>query len=67
MAAAMGVGATASGTRSFIATRHFSWVTPRRMKAITASLLAASLLSSALLVSGSTPPSHAPPAHLSAR
>jgi hypothetical protein len=68
VAAAMSAGATAAGTRSFIAARHFAWVTPRRMRAISAGLLAAALIASALLVSGSTPaPSHAgahPPAQL---
>ena len=61
MGAAMGVGATATGTRSYIAAKHFSWVTPRRMKAITAALLASSLLSSAFLVSGSTRADPGPP------
>ncbi|TMK40288.1 MAG: hypothetical protein E6G56_08325 [Actinobacteria bacterium] len=57
MAAAMSAGATAAGTRSFIAARHFSWVTPRRMRAISAGLLAGALIASSLLVSGSTPAS----------
>jgi hypothetical protein len=54
MATAMTAGAGVSGTRAYIAARHFSWMTPRRMRAITASLLAAGLLASATLVSGST-------------
>jgi len=54
MAAAMGATATASGTRSYIAARHFSWVTPRRLKAITVALMSAALLASSLLVSGSS-------------
>jgi hypothetical protein len=54
MATAMTAGAGVSGTRAYIAARHFSWMTPRRLRAITATLLAAGLLASATLVSGST-------------
>jgi hypothetical protein len=54
MATAMTAGAGVCGTRAYIAARHFSWITPRRMRAITASLLATGLLASATLVSGST-------------
>jgi len=54
MATAMTAGAGVSGTRAYVAAKHFSWMTPRRMRAITASLLAAGLLASATLVSGST-------------
>ena len=56
MAAAMSAGATASGTRAFIANRHFSWLTPRRMRLLTLALLGAAMLASATLVSGSTAP-----------
>jgi hypothetical protein len=56
VAAAMGAGATASGTRAFIASRHFSWLTPRRLRLLTIALLATALLASATLVSGSTVP-----------
>jgi hypothetical protein len=64
MAAAMGATATASGTRAYIAARHFSWLTPRRLKAITVALMFAALLASSLLVSGSSavPRAHAPAA-----
>lgn len=62
MAAAMGASATATGTRSYIASRHFSWLTPRRLRAATVSLLAAALLASSLLVSGSAPATSATPA-----
>jgi hypothetical protein len=66
MAAAMSAGATASGTRAFIASRHFSWVTPRRLRRITVGLLAAALIASAGLVSGSTPaPQHPAADHAS--
>jgi hypothetical protein len=65
MATAMTAGAGVSGTRAYIAHKHFAWVTPRRLRAITISLTSAGLLASATLVSGSTAPAHpaAPAAH----
>ncbi len=63
MATAMTVGAGVSGTRAYIAHKHFSWLTPRRLRAITVSLLVAGLVASATLVGGSAP---AKPAHASA-
>ena len=54
MMTAMGATASASGIRSFVAARHFLWMTPRRLKALTVVLLSAALLVSATLVSGST-------------
>jgi hypothetical protein len=54
MATAMTAGAGVSGTRAYIAAKHFSWVTPKRLRAITAALLVAGLVASATLVSGST-------------
>ena len=60
MATAMTAGAGVTGTRAYIAAKHFSWVTPRRMRAITATLLAAGLVASSTLVSGSSTPPHAP-------
>jgi hypothetical protein len=58
MATAMTAGAGVSGTRAFIAAKHLSWMTPRRLRAITATLLCAGLLASATLVSGSSAPPH---------
>jgi hypothetical protein len=55
----MTTGAAATGARSFIVNRHFSWMTPRRMKMITATLLGSALFASAFIVSGSTPRSQA--------
>jgi hypothetical protein len=55
MIGAMGAGAGATGARSWLATRHFSWLTPKRLRAVTVSLLAAALLASTAGVSGSTP------------
>ncbi|MCW2991990.1 MAG: hypothetical protein JWM73_2584 [Solirubrobacterales bacterium] len=60
MAAAMTAGATASGTRSYIAARHFSWVTPARLKRITVGLIAAALVTSSLVFSGSSAPAKPP-------
>jgi hypothetical protein len=59
VATAMTAGAGVSGTRAYIAGRHLSWITPRRMRAITATLVCAGLLASATLVSGSTATPHA--------
>jgi hypothetical protein len=56
MATAMTAGAGVTGTRAYIAARHFSWMTPRRLRAITVTLLTGGLLASATLVSGSTQP-----------
>ena len=56
MATAMTAGAGVSGTRAYIAHKHHSWITPRRMRAITVSLMCAGLLASATLVSGSSTP-----------
>jgi hypothetical protein len=56
MATAMSVGAGVSGTRAYIAHKHFSWLTPRRLRAITVSLLGAGLIASATLAGGSAPP-----------
>jgi hypothetical protein len=54
MASAMAAVGTASGTRAWIASRHFSWLTPRRMRALTIALVVAALIASATLVSGSS-------------
>jgi hypothetical protein len=59
MATAMTAGAGVSGTRAYIAAKDFAWVTPRRMRVITATLLAAGLLASTTLVSGSASQPHA--------
>jgi hypothetical protein len=55
MASAMTAVGAASGTRAFLASRHFSWLTPRRLRVITIVLLAAALLASATFVSGTGP------------
>jgi hypothetical protein len=54
MATAMAAGAGVSGTRAYVAAKHFSWITPRRLRTITVTLLSIGLLASATLVSGSS-------------
>jgi hypothetical protein len=60
MASAMVAVGGAAGTRSWLAARRFSWLTPKRLRAATATLMAAALVASSLLVSGS---SSRPPVH----
>jgi hypothetical protein len=55
MASAMGAVGVASGARAFVASRHFSWLTPRRLRILTILLLTAALLASATLVAGTGP------------
>jgi hypothetical protein len=62
--AATAVGA-ASGTRAYLASRHFGWLTARRLRLLTVALAVAALAASATLLSGSsaatkTPPGQAP-------
>jgi len=52
MASAMTAVGAASGTRAYLGTRHFSWLTPRRLRKITIALLVGALFASATLVSG---------------
>jgi hypothetical protein len=48
MAAAATAAAGASGMRAWLAARGFSWVTPRRLRWITGSLLALALTFAAI-------------------
>ena len=63
MATAMAAGATATGTRSFIAAKHFSWMTPKRLHRITVALIVAALAVSGVFVSGSSSKQPAGAAH----
>jgi hypothetical protein len=54
MAGAMTAVGAASGTRAYLGSRAVSWLTPRRLKALTVSLAVAALVASATLVSGSS-------------
>jgi hypothetical protein len=69
MAQAMGATATAGSVRHYVYARHFSWLTPRRRKAITGLLLAGVLIGSSVGVEGSSgaPAHHAAPQHAAAR
>jgi hypothetical protein len=58
MAGAMTAVGSASGIRAWVANRHFAWLTPPRLKALTIFLGVAALLASATLVSGSGAPAH---------
>jgi hypothetical protein len=53
MMGAMTAGATASGARSWLATRRWAWLTPARLRHITYALLGAALVASATVLSGS--------------
>jgi hypothetical protein len=54
MMGAMTAGAAASGTRSWLATRCWAWLTPGRLHAVTVALLVAALAASATVLSGSS-------------
>jgi hypothetical protein len=54
MMGAMTAGAAASGTRSWLATRCWAWLTPGRLRAVTVALLVAALAASATVLSGSS-------------
>jgi hypothetical protein len=49
------VGA-ASGTRAYVASRGFGWVTPRRLRALTAALAIGAVAASATLLGGAAAP-----------
>ena len=59
MAGAMTAASGATGARSYLATRGWSWLTPQRLRRITMVLLVAALAASAFLVGGSAPASRA--------
>jgi hypothetical protein len=56
----MAAMAGASGARSWLQTRHETWLTERRMKAATAGIFVAATLGSTVALKGSTPPVHHP-------
>jgi hypothetical protein len=53
MMGAMTAGATASTTRSWLATRRWAWLTPERLQRITVALVVLALIASATILSGS--------------
>jgi len=50
--------AGASGVRTWLQTHHLGWLTPRRLRALTAALFVVALLVSSLGLSGSSKPAH---------
>jgi hypothetical protein len=61
-ACAIAAAAGASGVRSWLGSRHLTWLTPRRLRAATAMLFVLAGISSSVVLSGSTAP-HAPLEH----
>jgi hypothetical protein len=53
MATAMTAVGAASGTRAYLGSRHYAWLTPKRLRMITILLAVGAVLASATLVSGS--------------
>jgi len=64
MGCAMAAASGATGVRSWLQTRHLTWLTPRRMKAVTIGLMSAAFAVSTFGLSGSTPPQRAAHLHL---
>ena len=54
MASAMTAVGAASGARAYLGGRRFSWLTARRLRAITIALAVGAVVASATLVSGSS-------------
>jgi hypothetical protein len=63
-ACVMAATAGATGVRAWLQAHHLTWLTPRRMRALTAALLVAAFAISSVGISGSTAPPH--PAHAAA-
>jgi hypothetical protein len=53
MATAMTAVGVASGTRAYLGSRRYAWLTAKRLRAITIVLAIGAVLASATLVSGS--------------
>jgi len=51
----MAATAGASGVRAWLQARHLTWLTPKRMKAVTIALVVAAFAVSSVGISGSTP------------
>jgi hypothetical protein len=52
----MAATAGASGVRAWLQAQHLTWLTPRRMRAVTLALVLAAFAVSSVGISGSTPP-----------
>jgi hypothetical protein len=55
---AMAAAAGATGTRTWLQNSHASWLTPRRMRVATLSVMGAAFIGSTVGLSGSTPAPH---------
>ena len=55
--------AGANGARSWLQSRHLTWLTPRRMRAATVALFVVAGLVSSVTLSGSSKPPAQPAAH----
>ena len=53
MATAMTAVGAASGTRAYLGSRRYAWLTPKRLRAVTIMLAIGAVFASAMLVSGS--------------
>jgi hypothetical protein len=53
MMGAMSAGAAVTGTRSWLATRRWAWLTPERLRRVTLALAGIGLALSATVLSGS--------------
>jgi hypothetical protein len=61
----MAATAGASGIRAWLQTRHLTWLTPKRMRAVTIALVVAAFGVSSVGISGSSAPASATPGHAS--
>ena len=59
----MAAAAGATGVRSWLQTRHMTWLTPRRMKAATVALFVAAFGVSSIGISGSSSAAPTPAPH----
>jgi hypothetical protein len=55
----MAAASAATGTRTWLQTHHFGWLTPRRMRALTIAVMSGAAIFSTIGFSGSTAPTHA--------
>jgi hypothetical protein len=53
---AMAAASAATGTRTWLQSHHFGWLTPRRMRALTIAVMSAAAIVSTIGFSGSTTP-----------
>jgi hypothetical protein len=52
----MAAASAATGTRTWLQTHHFGWLTPRRMRALTIAVMSGAAIFTTVSFSGSTPP-----------